>query len=53
MKKLQYLILEGEEYYKKHYGNEKSIFKLHPTIETFIETTISNEFYRSYQFLKK
>lgn len=28
-----YLILEGEEYYKKHYGNEKSIFKLHPTLK--------------------
>lgn len=28
-----YLILEGEEYYKKHYGSEKSIFKLHPTLK--------------------
>lgn len=28
-----YLILEGEEYYRKHYGSEKSIFKLHPTLK--------------------
>ena len=28
-----YIILEGEEYYKKHYGSEKSIFKLHPTLK--------------------
>lgn len=28
-----YLILEGEDYYKEHYGNEKSILKLHPTLK--------------------
>lgn len=28
-----YLIVEGEEYYREHYGNEKSVLKLHPTLK--------------------
>lgn len=28
-----YLILEGEEYYKKNYGSEESVLKLHPTLK--------------------
>lgn len=28
-----YLIFEGEEYYKKNYGSEKSVLKLHPTLK--------------------
>lgn len=39
-----YLILKGLDYYKKHYGNQDSVFKLHYTLKRLSEKQYKSNF---------